>query len=109
MYLTSMLARPQSQQENCLEGQMLQGGLFNWLKMNLVSWCKNQRGVPGGDSPPAFGSVSVETIQETSEIFILTDIDGRMSQSISNGCSVTINGAGLQFPVLKQVHKEVSN
>ena len=24
----------------------------------FVSWCKNQGEVPGGDSPPAFGSVS---------------------------------------------------
>ena len=65
MYFTSTLARPQGQEENCLEGQMLQGGLFNWFKMNLVSWCKKNKGeVPGGDSLPAFGSVSVETIQE---------------------------------------------
>ena len=84
MYLTSALARPQGQEENCLEGQMLQGDLFNWFKMTLVSWCKNQGEVPGGDSLPAFGSVSVEIIQETNEIFILTDIDGRISQSISN-------------------------
>ena len=85
MYLTSMLARPQGQEENCLEGQMLQGGLLNWFKMNLVSWCKNQGEVPGGDSLPALGSVSAEDIQEMSETFILTDIDGRISQSISNG------------------------
>ena len=85
MYLTSMLARPQGQEKNCLEGQMLQGGLLNWFKMNPVSWCKNQGEVPAGDSFPAFGSVSVGTIKETSEIFILTDIDGRISQSISNG------------------------
>ena len=85
MYLTSTLARTQGQEENCLEGQMLQGGLFNWFKMNLVSWCKNQGEVPGGGSPPAFGSVSVEAIQETSEIFILTNIDGQIFQTISNG------------------------
>ena len=53
---------------------------FNWFKMNLVSWCKNQGEVPGGDSPPAFGSVSVEAIQETNEIFILTNIDGQISR-----------------------------
>ena len=85
MYLTSTLARSQGQEENCLEGQMLQGGLFNWCKMTFVSWCKNQGEVPGGNSPPGFGSVSVETIQETSEIFILTDIDWQISQFISNG------------------------
>ena len=38
---------------NCLEGQMLQGGLFNWFKMTLVSWCKkpgrgSRRGFPSG-------------------------------------------------------------
>ena len=53
--------------------------------MNLVSWCKNQGEVPGGGSPPAFGSVSVEAIQGTSEIFILTNIDGQIFQTISNG------------------------
>ena len=77
--------------------------------MNLVNWCKNQGEVPGGGSPPAFGSVSVEAIQETSEIFILTNIDGQIFQTISNGRPVTINGTGLQLPVLKQVPKEVSN
>ena len=53
---------------------------FNWLKMNLVSWCKNQGEVPGRGFPQAFGSVSVEAIQETSEIFILTKIDGQISR-----------------------------
>ena len=32
--------------------------------------------VPEGDSPPAFGPVSMETIQETSEIFLLADVEG---------------------------------
>ena len=31
--------------------------------------------VPGGYATPAFGSVSEETIQETSEIFVLTDVE----------------------------------
>ena len=72
MYLTSTLAR----KENRLEGQMLQRGLFNWFKWSLCQLVKNQGEVPGGDSPPAFGSVSVETIQGMSEIFILADING---------------------------------
>ena len=84
MYLTSTLARPQGQEENCLEGKCFKEA-YNWFKMNLVNWCKNQGEVPGGGSPPAFGSVSVEAIQETSEIFILTNIDGQISQTISNG------------------------
>ena len=68
MYLTSTLARPQGQEENCLEGKCFKEA-YNWFKMNLVNWCKNQGEVPGGGSPPVFGSVSVEAIQETSEIF----------------------------------------
>ena len=108
MYLTSMLARTQGQEETALKVKCFKEA-FNWFKKNLVSWCKNQGEVPGGGSPPAFGSVSVEVIQETSEIFILTNIDGQILQTISNGWPVTINGTGLQLPVLKQVPKEVSN
>ena len=62
MYLPSTLARPQSQDD-----------LFICLFIII-------------DSPPAFGSVSVETIQETSEIELEPrQIDGRISQSINNG------------------------
>ena len=42
--------------------------------MEPLSAGANQGEVPGGDSPLAFGSVSVEAIQETSEIFILADM-----------------------------------
>ena len=84
MYLTSTLARTQGQEENCLEGQMLQGDLFYWFKWSLCQLVQNQGEVPGGDSPPAFGSISMETIQETSEIFILADFDGRITKFISN-------------------------
>ena len=45
---------------------------------------QDQGEVPGGDFPLAFVSVSVETIQETSEIFIFADVNGRVSQFISN-------------------------
>ena len=84
MYLTSTLARTQGQEETALKVRCFKEA-YNWFKMNLVNWCKNQGEVPGGGSPPAFGSVSVEAIQETSEIFILTNIDGQISQTISNG------------------------
>ena len=49
MNLTSALARPKGQEEYRLEGQMLQGGLFDWIKWSL-SWCtaseKFQEGMP---------------------------------------------------------------
>ena len=85
MYLTSTLARPKDQEENCLQGQMLQRGLFNWFQRSLCQLVQNQGEVPGGDPPPAFGSVSLETIQKASEIFIFADINERVSQFISNG------------------------
>ena len=37
---------------------------------------QHQVEVPGGDPPQSFGSVSVENIHETSEIFIFSDING---------------------------------
>ena len=76
MHPTSTLVRPQGQEENYLEGQMLQRGFFNWFKRSLCQLVQNQGEVPGGDFPPAFGSVSVEIIQEMSEIFIFADANG---------------------------------
>ena len=64
--------------------------------------------VPGENAPLIFGSVSVETIQETGEILIFADINGEVSQLVSNCSSVTINGSLLQLPFLEQVQKEVS-
>ena len=45
----------------------------------------NQGQVPIGDSPPALGSVSMETIQETGDILIFADINGGVAQLVSNG------------------------
>ena len=49
MNLTFALARPKGQEEYRLEGQMLQGGLLDWIKRSL-SWCtaseKFQEGMP---------------------------------------------------------------
>ena len=49
MNLTFALARPKGQEEYCLEVQMLQGGLLDWIKWSL-SWCtarkKFQEGMP---------------------------------------------------------------
>ena len=69
--LTSALARPKRQEENRLEGQMLQGGSLDWFKWSLSQLVHE---VPGGDS--LFGSVSVEAIQETSEILSLLMLKG---------------------------------
>ena len=73
------VCKPRVQRETAMKVKCFKEA-FNWFKMNLVSWCKNQGEVPGRGYPPAFGSVSVEAIQETSEIFILTNIDGQISR-----------------------------
>ena len=95
MNLTSAFAGPKGPEEYRLEGQMLKGGLLDWFKQSLIQLVQDQWEVPGGYAPPAFGFVSVEAIQETSEIFVLADVEGWISQFISNGWTVTINGAGL--------------
>ena len=51
MNLTSELARPKGQEEYRLDGQMLQGGLLDWIKRCLSQLVQ-------GYAPPGFGSVS---------------------------------------------------
>ena len=76
MNLTSAFARPKGREEYRFEGQMLQGGLLDWFKRSLIQLVQDQCEVPGGYAPPAFGSVSVETIQEVSEILSLLMLKG---------------------------------
>ena len=64
---------------------MFQGGLFKGFKGSLCQLVKHQGKVPGGDAIPALGSVSMETVQEMSEILILADINGGIAQFVSNG------------------------
>ena len=78
MNLTSAFARPKGQEEYRLEDQMLQGKEASLIGSNgaLFSWCKTSERFQEGMPHPAFGSVSVETIQETSEIVVLADVEG---------------------------------
>ena len=76
MDLTPAFTRTQGQKENSLEGQMLQRGLFKGFKGSLCQLVQHQGKVPGGDAPLTVRSIYVETIQETSEIFIFADIYG---------------------------------
>ena len=73
MNLTSALARPKRQEENRLEGKMLQGGSLDWFKRSLKS--AGARPVRGSRRFP-LGSVSVEATQETSEILSLLMLKG---------------------------------
>ena len=74
MDLTPAFARPLGQEENSFEGQILQRGLFNGFKWGLPQLVQHKGEVPGGDAPLTFGSVSMEAVQEMSEILIFTDI-----------------------------------
>ena len=85
MDLTLTFARPQGQEENSLGSQILQIGLFNPFEWSLCQLVQHQGEVSGGDAPPRFGSVSMETVQETSEILIFAETYGRISQFINNG------------------------
>ena len=70
---------------------------------------QHQGKIPRGDTPTTLGPVSVETIQETSEILIFADIDGQIPQFVCNGRPLAINGAWLQLPVFEQIQQEDSN
>ena len=85
MDLIPVLALPASQEEDSLEGQMLQRGLFKGFKGSLFQLVQHLGKVPRGDAPLTLGSASVETIQETSEILIFADIDGGVAQFVCNG------------------------
>ena len=76
MDLTHAFARTQGQEENSLEGQSFQKEAFSLVRMEPLSAGVASGRSSGGDTPPPFGSVSVETIQETSEILIFADVNG---------------------------------
>ena len=84
MDLTPAFTRTQDHQKNSLEGQVFQGGLLQGFKWSLCQLVQHQREVPGGDAPPALRSVSMETIQETSEVLIFADIYSGIAQFVSN-------------------------
>ena len=56
---------------------MRQGALFNGFRGSLCKFVKHQGKVPG-DISPTIGSVPVVAIQETSEILILVNINGKI-------------------------------
>ena len=56
-----------------------------WVQRESLLAGALQGKVPGGDALPTLWSVSVEAIQETSEIQIFADINGQITQFVSNG------------------------
>ena len=73
------LPDPRAKRKTVLKGKCFKEVSLIGSNGAFVSWCKTrERGF-------SFGSVSVETVQETSEIFIFADINRSVSQFISNG------------------------
>ena len=62
--------------KNCLEGKVLQGCLFKGFKGSLCELVKYQRKIPRGDASATLRSVSMEPLQEMSEMFFLAVTDG---------------------------------
>ena len=77
MDLTPAFATPKGQDENSFEAQLLQRGFKSVQIEPLSAGSKPGKGSRRG-FPSALSvlSVSVETIQETSEIFIFADFNG---------------------------------
>ena len=90
-------------------GKVLQRGLFERLKRSLGQLIKDQRKIPSRFTPASFGAIPMEIIKEAVEIFIPTNVNGKVSQLICNDCSIAIYCAGLQFLLLKKVQEEIRN
>ena len=101
-----LLPEPRAKRKTVLKVRCFRDASLSGSKGAFVSWCSTRERF---HTPPPFGSVSVETVQETSEIIVCADIDCRITQFISNGRPVSINGAGLQLIDLKKVEQEVSH
>ena len=95
MDLTPAFARTKGQQEDSLESQVFQGGLFKGFKGSLCQLVQYQGKVPGWYAPPTLGSVSMESIQDVGEILIFADINDGISQLVRDGRSIAINSAWL--------------
>ena len=74
-----------SQSVHLLGGASYQEASSKGSKVAFCQLVQDQGQVPRGHAPPAFGPFSVKTIQETSEILIFAEINGRINQLVSNG------------------------
>ena len=82
---------------------MFQRGLSEGLKRGFVKLMQHQGEVPEGNSPPPLRSISMKTVQQASQVFILADIQGGIAQFVCNGRPVTIDGTRLKMLLLKEM------
>ena len=90
MDLTPVFAQTQGQKEYSLENQVLQRGLFNGFKWSLCQLVQHLGEIPRGDAPLTLRSVSMETIDEPSEILIFPNIYGRSIDPKTKACLATL-------------------
>ena len=79
------LPKPKAKRKTILKVKCL----FKGLKGSLCDLVLHQGNIPGGDAPPTFGSVSLETIQEMGEILTFADINGQISQCMGGALKTT--------------------
>ena len=82
MDLTLRLPEPKANRKTVLIVKCFREASLRGSKRNLVSWCRTRERFQEG-MPSSLGSVSVETIQEISEIFIVADINGQIPQLLT--------------------------
>ena len=76
MNLTSVFARPKGQEEYRLEGQCFKEASLIGSNGALFSWCKTSERFQEGTPLLTLGLSLWKTVQETSEIFVLADVEG---------------------------------
>ena len=74
MNLTSSFAWAQGKKEDRLEGKVFKGSLPKGFKWRFRELMKNQRQVPGGNTPPTFRLVPMKTVQQSGKILIFTNV-----------------------------------
>ena len=67
---------------------------------------KDQRKIPSRKTSASFGPITMEAIKEAGQIVIPTNVNGKVSQLLRNGCPIPIYCAMF---LLKKVQEEISN
>ena len=67
------LSDPRAKRKTVLKVKCFKKASLIGMNGAFVSWCNIQGEVPGGDACLTLWSISMETVQETSEILILAD------------------------------------
>ena len=102
-----LLPEPRAKRKTVLKVRCFRDASLSGSKGAFVSWCSTrerfQEGIPLRPLGLSLWKLSRRRVRLSS------DIDCHITQFISNGRPVTINGAGLQVLDLKEVEQEISH